>query len=141
MRKIGLARIDAMANQIKLKSQQVFKECMVKVKFPDGIITPFVKPEKQFNQTCFMYAKSKWVKMWLLKRIWKFPLFNFSWSLKVNHGLVEAEQLIRWKQQYPSWRLSNNSHLTKHGKNMPNFCSKTDGKTLFFHFFFRNFLI
>ena len=59
VRKIGLARINEMANQIKLKSQQVFKECMVKVKFPDGIITPFVKPEKQFNQTCFMYAKSK----------------------------------------------------------------------------------
>lgn len=43
-------------------------------------------------------------------------------------GWVEAEQMIRWKKEYPTWRLPKTSRLKKRGKNMPNMCSPTESK-------------
>ena len=43
-------------------------------------------------------------------------------------GYIEADQVIRWKQEYPEWRMPKDKMKTKKlkGTNMPDFCGPNE---------------
>ena len=65
------------------------------------------------------------------QRYWRNTLRTFIVNLRLDiSGWIEAEQLIRWKSQYPEWRMSESKKKGKKitGRKLPNFCGPNESK-------------
>lgn len=56
-------------------------------------------------------------------------IFNIIGSDISNH--LQAEQIHRWKKEYPDWRMPEDKMSKKKikGKGMPNFCGPNESKS------------
>ena len=114
VKEIGEDRINDIARRIEARANQISSECLETIKSGDQWIQSLkLKPDKMKNQTCFMMTKDM-------------------------GPYIHEDQVTRWKQQYPKWRMSDKdlANMKFKGSQTPDFCSK-DSKT---HILGENFL-
>lgn len=100
---IGKNRVEQVKAEILERTNQLTAECIEPDKTTGWISNPKLKPSHGRNQTCNLIIK------------------DIS-----NH--LQAEQIHRWKKEYPDWRMSEDKMTKKKvkGKGMPNFCGPNE---------------
>ena len=102
VKEIGEDRINEIAKRIEARANQISDECLETVKSGDTWIqTLKLKEEKRKNQTCFMMTKDM-------------------------GPYIHEDQVTRWKQEYPTWRMPEKDleKMQFKGSQTPDFCSK-----------------
>jgi len=101
--KIGRSKVTRVKQQIQDRTDQLFDECMEPATTTGWISNPRIKASKAKNQTCTLIVKD---------------ISNY----------LQAEQINRWKKEYPEWRMSQATIKKKKnkGSNMPDFCGPNE---------------
>ncbi|CBY39255.1 unnamed protein product [Oikopleura dioica] len=101
IKEIGENRINDIARRIEARANQISSECLETIKSGEQWIQSLkLKPEKMKNQTCFMMTKDM-------------------------GPYIHEDQVTRWKQQFPNWRMSEKdlADMKFKGSQTPEFCS------------------
>jgi len=104
VKKIGVEKVQAIVDRITHAAEVITEECLKPDMSTGWITAPIVKPEKARNQTCQFMTKD-------------------------ITGWIEADQIERWKHEYPEWRKPESDRKKDDkikGKELPNFCGPND---------------
>ena len=98
----GKDLVQSITDEIVKESHRASNECLVppssmKKNDKNWIQAVVTSPEKKSNQTCYMLTQQERL---------------------VTH--LQIEQILRWKKQYPTWRMSETKEAP--GNDVPNLC-------------------